>query len=26
VQLVGAFDGDTALLGWARWAERVLAS
>jgi Asp-tRNA(Asn)/Glu-tRNA(Gln) amidotransferase A subunit family amidase len=25
VQLVGAFDADTALLGWARWVERVLA-
>jgi Asp-tRNA(Asn)/Glu-tRNA(Gln) amidotransferase A subunit family amidase len=26
VQLVGAFDGDAALLGWANWAERALAS
>ena len=25
VQLVGAFDGDSALLGWARWVEKVLA-
>ena len=24
VQLVGAFDGDAALLGWARWAEKAL--
>jgi len=24
VQLVGAFDGDGALLGWARWAEKAL--
>jgi Asp-tRNA(Asn)/Glu-tRNA(Gln) amidotransferase A subunit family amidase len=24
VQLVGAFDGDAALLGWARWAGRAL--
>ena len=24
VQLVGAFDGDTALLGWARWVARAL--
>jgi Asp-tRNA(Asn)/Glu-tRNA(Gln) amidotransferase A subunit family amidase len=24
VQLVGAFDGDAALLGWARWAEGAL--
>jgi Asp-tRNA(Asn)/Glu-tRNA(Gln) amidotransferase A subunit family amidase len=23
VQLVGAFDADSALLGWARWAERA---
>jgi len=25
VQLVGAFDGDAALLGWTRWMEKVLA-
>jgi Asp-tRNA(Asn)/Glu-tRNA(Gln) amidotransferase A subunit family amidase len=25
VQFVGAFDGDTELLGWTRWAEAVLA-
>jgi Asp-tRNA(Asn)/Glu-tRNA(Gln) amidotransferase A subunit family amidase len=25
VQLVGAFDGDAALLGWARWTSRVLS-
>jgi Asp-tRNA(Asn)/Glu-tRNA(Gln) amidotransferase A subunit family amidase len=25
VQLVGAFDGDAALLGWARWGEKALA-
>ena len=25
VQLVGAFDSDSGLLGWARWAERALA-
>ena len=25
VQLVGAFDGDTALLGWAHLAQRILA-
>jgi Asp-tRNA(Asn)/Glu-tRNA(Gln) amidotransferase A subunit family amidase len=25
VQLVGAFDEDSALLGWAQWAERRLA-
>ncbi|HZO03777.1 MAG TPA: amidase [Burkholderiales bacterium] len=24
VQLVGAFDGDAALLGWAKWAQRAL--
>ena len=24
VQLVGAFDADAALLGWARWAEKAL--
>jgi len=24
VQLVGSFDGDTALLAWARWAARSL--
>ena len=24
VQLIGAFDADTALLGWARWAEKAL--
>jgi len=24
VQLVGAFDADTALLGWARWAAHAL--
>jgi Asp-tRNA(Asn)/Glu-tRNA(Gln) amidotransferase A subunit family amidase len=24
VQLVGAFDGDMALLGWASWAARAL--
>ena len=24
VQLVGAFDTDSTLLGWARWAERAL--
>jgi Asp-tRNA(Asn)/Glu-tRNA(Gln) amidotransferase A subunit family amidase len=24
VQLVGAYDGDTALLGWAHWVSRVL--
>jgi Asp-tRNA(Asn)/Glu-tRNA(Gln) amidotransferase A subunit family amidase len=24
VQLVGPFDADSALLGWARWAEHVL--
>jgi Asp-tRNA(Asn)/Glu-tRNA(Gln) amidotransferase A subunit family amidase len=24
VQLVGAFDADAALLGWARWAQRAL--
>jgi len=24
VQLVGAFDGDTELLGWSHWAERNL--
>jgi Asp-tRNA(Asn)/Glu-tRNA(Gln) amidotransferase A subunit family amidase len=24
VQLVGAFDGDAALLGWARWVEAAL--
>jgi Asp-tRNA(Asn)/Glu-tRNA(Gln) amidotransferase A subunit family amidase len=24
VQLVGAFDADTALLGWAKWAQRAL--
>lgn len=26
VQLVGAFDGDPALLGWARWAEKKMGS
>ena len=26
VQLVGPFDGDSGLLGWAHWAERALAS
>ena len=25
VQLVGAFDGDSDLLGWARWVEKALA-
>ena len=25
VQLAGAFDGDAALLGWARWVEKTLA-
>jgi Asp-tRNA(Asn)/Glu-tRNA(Gln) amidotransferase A subunit family amidase len=25
VQLVGAFDGDSALVGWARWVARALA-
>ncbi|HEV3011491.1 MAG TPA: amidase family protein, partial [Burkholderiales bacterium] len=24
VQLIGGFDADTALLGWARWAQRAL--
>jgi Asp-tRNA(Asn)/Glu-tRNA(Gln) amidotransferase A subunit family amidase len=24
VQLVGPFDADSALLGWARWAEHML--
>jgi Asp-tRNA(Asn)/Glu-tRNA(Gln) amidotransferase A subunit family amidase len=24
VQLVGAFDGDAALLGWAHWTAAVL--
>jgi Asp-tRNA(Asn)/Glu-tRNA(Gln) amidotransferase A subunit family amidase len=24
VQLIGAFDGDPALLGWARWTQRAL--
>ena len=24
VQLVGPFDGDSALLGWAKWAQRAL--
>jgi Asp-tRNA(Asn)/Glu-tRNA(Gln) amidotransferase A subunit family amidase len=24
VQLVGPVDGDSALLGWARWAARAL--
>ena len=24
IQLVGAFDGDTALLGWAHWVEGAL--
>jgi Asp-tRNA(Asn)/Glu-tRNA(Gln) amidotransferase A subunit family amidase len=26
VQLVGPFDGDSALLAWAHWAERALVS
>jgi len=26
VQLVGPFDGDSALLAWAQWAERALVS
>jgi Asp-tRNA(Asn)/Glu-tRNA(Gln) amidotransferase A subunit family amidase len=26
VQLVGAFDGDMALLAWARWVERALGA
>jgi Asp-tRNA(Asn)/Glu-tRNA(Gln) amidotransferase A subunit family amidase len=26
VQLVGAFDADSALLGWARWTERALSA
>ena len=24
-EVVCAFDGDTALLGWAHWAQRILA-
>jgi Asp-tRNA(Asn)/Glu-tRNA(Gln) amidotransferase A subunit family amidase len=26
IQLVGPFDGDSALLAWAHWAEQVLGA